>query len=53
MEYNISISSDKIVIEEKLAKYQINLDERLLQFSVDMVRFCLGSAGNGQNTILV
>ena len=41
MEYQVDIQSDKIIVGEKDGKYQINLEDRFLQFSIDVIRFLI------------
>ena len=41
MEYQVDIQSDKIIVGEKGGNYPINLEDRFLQFSVDIIRFLI------------
>jgi len=41
LEYRVDIQSDKIKVGEQDGKYQINLEDRFLQFSIDVIRFLI------------
>jgi four helix bundle protein len=41
LEYRVDIKSDKIKVEEKDGKYPLNLEDRFLQFSIDVIRFLI------------
>ena len=39
MEYEVILQGEKLVITEKGSKYGINLQERLLKFAIDIIKF--------------
>jgi hypothetical protein len=41
MEYLLSFDKGDIIIKERVGNYPINLDERFLQFAVDVVKFIM------------
>jgi len=41
VEYRVDIWSDKIIVGEKDGRYPINLEDRFLQFSVDIIKLLI------------
>ena len=39
MEYEVILQGEKLVVTEKGSKYGINLQERLLKFAIDIIKF--------------
>jgi hypothetical protein len=39
MQYNVIVENNKIAVEEQKGQYKINLEERFLQFAVDVIKY--------------